>query len=65
MDSHEIIREPDDYIRIDDFYSKLVERDSYIKNNQVIDDFTLAELNRQCLELADNALEKVDWNKYR
>ncbi len=43
MDSHEIIREPDDYIRIDDFYSKLVERDSYIKNNQVIDDFTLAE----------------------
>jgi hypothetical protein len=65
-DSHKIIKETNDYIRVDDFYSKLVERDSYIKNNnQVIDDFTLAELNMQCLQLAEDALTKIDWSKYR
>ena len=53
-----------DYTRIDDSYSKLTERNSYIQNNQVIEDFTLAELNRQCLELAEDALTKTDWSKY-
>ena len=65
LNSRKIINEINDYIRVNDFYSKLVERDSYIKNNEVIDDFTLAELNRQCLELAEDALTKIDWNKYR
>jgi hypothetical protein len=64
-DKHKIFRETNGYIRIDDFYSKLVERDSYIKNSQVINDFTLAELNRQCLELAEDALLKIDCSKYR
>jgi hypothetical protein len=64
MTSRKIIRDINDYIHVDDFYSKLVERNSYIKNNQVIDDSELVELNRQCLELAENALEKVDWSRY-
>ena len=33
-------------------------------DNRGIDDFTLAELNRQCLELAEDALSKVNWSKY-
>ncbi|HEY7082590.1 MAG TPA: hypothetical protein VH500_23105 [Nitrososphaeraceae archaeon] len=65
MTSRKTISDTNDYLRIDDFYSKLVERNSCIKNNQVIDDSVLEKLNRQCLELAENALEKVDWSKYR
>lgn len=60
-----IFREVNDYRRIDDFYSKLADRYLEMKPNPAIDDFRLAELNRQCLKLAENALEKVDWNKYR
>jgi hypothetical protein len=65
LSNDEIINEIRDFVRIDDFYSKLVERNSYIRNNQVINDFELAELNRQCLELAEDALTKVNWSKYR
>jgi len=64
IDNRNLIREINDYIRVDGFYSKLVERNSYIQNNSVINDFTLAELNRKCLELADDALTKVNWSKY-
>jgi hypothetical protein len=47
MTSRKTISDTNDYTRIDDFYSKLVERNSYIKNNQAIDDSSLAKLNRQ------------------
>jgi hypothetical protein len=59
MTNRDIICEINDYISVDDFYLKLVERNSYIENNQVIDDFELARLNSQCLELAENALKKL------
>jgi hypothetical protein len=65
IDSRNLITEINDYIRVDGLYSKLVERNSYIRNNSVINNFTLAELNRQCLELAEDALTKVNWIKYR
>jgi hypothetical protein len=52
-----------DYMRIDDFYSILAERNSYIQN-QALDGAALVKLNKKCLELAENALEKIDWSKY-
>ena len=59
-----IISEMNDYLRIDDFYSKLAERNSYI-NSGSIDDSILKELNRQCLDMVEDALEKIDWHKYK
>jgi hypothetical protein len=64
---HRIIssRSINDYIRIDDFYTKLDERNSYIENNQTIDDIALLKLNKKCLELAEEALMKIDWSIYK
>jgi hypothetical protein len=63
-----IISSINDYIRIDDFYSKLAERNSYIQNtmenNHLIDNIALLKLNKKCLELAENVLEKIDWSVY-
>ena len=59
-----IISEMNDYLRIDDFYSKLAERNSYI-NSGSIDDSALKELNKQCLDTVEDALEKIDWHKYK
>jgi hypothetical protein len=59
------IKDINDYIRIDDFYSKLRERNSYIDNSQPIDDIALLKLNKNCLDLAEGALEKIDWSKYK
>jgi hypothetical protein len=58
-----ITLEINDYLRVDDFYLKVAERDSYI-NKGGIDNIELKELNERCLELARNALEKIDWSKY-
>jgi hypothetical protein len=52
-----------DYIIVDDFYSKLGERDDYIRKNQDTE-IDLAEQNKRTLELAEDALEKIDWSKY-
>ncbi len=60
-----MINNINDYIRMDDFYSKLAERNSYIRNNQAINDIEVVKLNKKCLELVEDALEKVDWSRYR
>ena len=36
----------------------------YLRNNQPADDIVL-EQNKICLELAEAALQKIDWNKYK
>jgi hypothetical protein len=65
---HRIFNNMHDYVRIDDFYSKLTERQRYliscIKNKHLIDDIALLKLNKKCLELAEEALTKIDWSKY-
>ena len=65
---HRMIRNVNDYIRIDDFYSKLAERNSYInsciENKHLIDDTALLKINKKCLELAEEVLEKIDWSRY-
>jgi hypothetical protein len=38
----------------------LDERDRDIEGNQVTDDFELRKLNKECRELGEDALEKVD-----
>jgi len=58
-----IISEMNDYLRVDDFYSKLAERNSYINSGN--DDSVLKDLNKQCLDMVEDALEKVDWHKYK
>jgi hypothetical protein len=65
-DKRRIINDIKDYICIDDFYSKLAERNSYINDNVGnIDDIVLLKLNKKCLGLAEDALEKIDWSKYK
>jgi hypothetical protein len=59
---NEVISEINDYVRVDDFYSKLAERNDYIG---AIDDTALKKLNKECLDLAEAALEKIDWSKYK
>ena len=65
---HKLIKSVNDYTRIDDFYSKLAQRNSYIRscivNNYLIDDNDLLKLNKKCLELAEEVLEKIDWSRY-
>jgi hypothetical protein len=57
-----------DYIRLDDFFSKLAQLNSYIdscfENNHLIDNLALLKLNKKCLDLAEDALEKIDWSVY-
>ena len=65
INKHKVIREINDYIRVDDFYTKLAKRNSEIKKNPTIENFELKQLNWQCLDLAENALTKIDWSKYR
>jgi hypothetical protein len=60
----EVINEMNDYVRIDDFYSNLAERSSYIIKGK-IDNTKLMKLNEKCLELAEDALEIIDWSKYK
>ena len=64
-----IITSINDYMRIDDFYSKLAERNSYIenttRNNRLIDNIILFKLNKKCLDLAEEALTKIDWSTYK
>jgi len=50
--------EINDYLHLDDFYSKLAERNSYIKKSG-IDNTELMKLKERCLELAQDTLEKL------
>jgi len=59
-----LIHEINDYLRVEDFYLKLAERNSYIDNKKAIDDIALLKLNKKCLDLAEDALAKIDWSKY-
>jgi len=52
-----------DYVRIDDFYKKLAERNSFVLQ-PVSDRYKLISLNDECFYLAEDALKNVDWKKY-
>lgn len=65
VSTRRIITDIKDYIRIDDFYSTLAERDNYIRYNQLTDDILLVKRNKKCLELAVTVLKKIDWIKYK
>jgi hypothetical protein len=53
-----------DYLLIDDFYSELRRRNSYLRDSS-IDETKVVELHWRCLEAAEKILKDVDWNKYR
>lgn len=61
----------DDYLLLDDFYQELENRKSYLeiglttKESDLSRANTLRKLNEALLASAENALNKVDWNKYR
>ena len=66
MDRRKVFSDINDYRRVDDFYSKLHERNSYVESHtSAIDDIALRKLNKECLDLAEDALKNVDWSKYR
>jgi hypothetical protein len=69
MEGYKKIISINDYICINDFYSKLAERNSYInsciENKHLIDDTALLKINKKCLELAEDALTKIDWSIYK
>lgn len=52
-----------DYLLVDDFYSELRKRNSYIRDS-AIDESKLSELNKTCLLAAEKALKDIGWNKY-
>jgi hypothetical protein len=54
--------EVQDYVILDDFYTKLDEREQKLSNT--ISEQELRELNKHLLELADKALLSIDWKKY-
>lgn len=66
-----VIKDIPDYILIDDFYSELRKRNLYLsdgrdnKENDLSETPNLSKLNEALLASAENALNKVDWNKYR
>jgi len=51
------------FVIVDDLYSRLGERDYYIRKNED-NEIDLVEQNKKILELAEDALEKTDWSKY-
>ena len=51
-----------DYLILDDFYAKLDARNQRISNN--ISQGQLEKFNKYCLQLADNALRNIKWEKY-
>ena len=55
--------EINDYIRLKDIYEKLIERDHYNDNN-ALSEYKLKELNRELLDLIQNALYEIEWKKY-
>lgn len=67
QDHHDI----GDYLIIDDFYSKLKKRNSYLSTDIDKEETnlsranTLSRLNEALLKAAEIALNKIDWNKYR
>lgn len=52
-----IIKNLDDYIKVDDFYRSLKERNSRSEDER-------AKLNAQCYKLSGLAL-KIDWSNYK
>jgi hypothetical protein len=60
---HEIIRDFRDYQKIDDFYTAVNSRDSYLLQNQVNEDI-LKILNKQCIDQATIAYEGIDWRNF-
>jgi hypothetical protein len=61
----QIIKNMTDYILIDDFYSELRKRNLYLSSNPSVDESQLLRYNVSLLAAAENALNKIEWNKYR
>ena len=66
-----VIKDINDYLLIDDFYSQLERRNQFVEKNvdkkesDLSRANTLSKLNESLLAAAENALNKVNWNKYR
>ena len=60
----EDIQDVGDYLLIDDFYSELRRRNSYLRDS-IVDEAKVIKLNKTCLEAAEKTLKDIDWNKYR
>lgn len=52
------------YLLLDDFYSKLAKRNSFLTTNKSVEKDILMKYNKDCIGLADKALIRVDWPKY-
>lgn len=65
------IRNVNDYLIIDDFYSEVEKRNMHlqgatpVKQSDLSSVNTLTRFNEAVLAAAENVLNKVDWNKYR
>ena len=53
-----------DYVKVDDFYNKLNERNSKFEKEKDMSDQNVEKLNIECLELLEMALLMIDWKKY-
>jgi hypothetical protein len=60
----QIIGDISDYLLVDDFYTLLTKRNTYVINNK-IENYYLNQYNEECIQFSEKALSGVDWKKYR
>jgi hypothetical protein len=63
-DKRHVFDDYSDYKHIDNFYEKLKERDNDLSNKNITYD-ELKRYNNECLVLATNTIEKVNWTNYQ
>jgi hypothetical protein len=63
-----IIKNVNDYLLIDDFFTRLNSRNrivmDHVYGQAPLNNEALAKINKECYELTDEALKKIDWSKY-
>jgi len=60
----QIVGNISDYLLIDDFYTLLTKRNTYVINNK-IENNKLNQYIEKCIQFSEKALSGVDWKKYR
>lgn len=60
---HQFLPDIVDFILIDDFYTRLMVRNSEVKSKKQID-YDIRDINKQCIHLGEKALKNIDWKKY-
>lgn len=63
-DKRHVFDDYSDYKHIDNFYEKLKERDNDLSNKNIGYD-ELKKYNDECLALATNTIEKINWTHYQ